>query len=212
MSANPVQNPLQKSAVGSGRRVEPAAHAPRLLEDQDGGAHPEPDRDSARILQPLPADGPAARRSASTRACRRSSARSSRSRTFARRRRSTSSSTRSATGSASAASSKACAPARELQELRLARSRSTRSRPARCSATTAARSTPCARTLCDNCGEPVGLKHKHDQQECQERGMSYSVPLKVKIRLTVLRQGPGDRASSPSATSRKRRSSSAKSR
>lgn len=39
--------------------------------------------------------------------------------------------------------------------------------------------------LCDNCGEPVGLKHKHDQQECQERGMSYSVPLKVKIRLTV---------------------------
>jgi DNA-directed RNA polymerase subunit beta len=39
--------------------------------------------------------------------------------------------------------------------------------------------------LCPNCGEPVGLKHKHDQQECQERGMSYSVPLKVKIRLTV---------------------------
>jgi len=39
--------------------------------------------------------------------------------------------------------------------------------------------------LCNNCGEPVGLKHKHDQQECQERGMSYSVPLKVKIRLTV---------------------------
>src|ERR687897_1579101 len=40
-------------------------------------------------------------------------------------------------------------------------------------------------TLCDNCGEPVGLKHKHDQQECQERGMTYSVPLKVKIRLAV---------------------------
>ena len=39
--------------------------------------------------------------------------------------------------------------------------------------------------LCPNCGEPVGLKHKHDQQECQERGMSFSVPLKVKIRLTV---------------------------
>ncbi len=39
--------------------------------------------------------------------------------------------------------------------------------------------------LCDNCGEPVGLKHKHDQQECQERSMTYSVPLKVKIRLTV---------------------------
>src|SRR5882762_4207647 len=39
--------------------------------------------------------------------------------------------------------------------------------------------------FCENCGEPVGLKHKHEQQECQERGMSYSVPLKVKICLTV---------------------------
>src|SRR5919106_2645275 len=44
--------------------------------------------------------------------------------------------------------------------------------------------------LCDNCGEPVGLKHKHDQQECQERGMTYSVPLKVKIRLTVFDKDP----------------------
>src|SRR6188474_2457685 len=44
--------------------------------------------------------------------------------------------------------------------------------------------------LCENCGEPVGLKHKHDQQECQERGMSYSVPLKVKIRLTVYDKDP----------------------
>ncbi len=38
---------------------------------------------------------------------------------------------------------------------------------------------------CDNCGEPVGLKHKYDVSECQERGMTYSVPLHVKIRLTV---------------------------
>src|SRR6266496_2136328 len=44
--------------------------------------------------------------------------------------------------------------------------------------------------LCENCGEPVSLKHKHDQQECQERGMSYSVPLKVKIRLTVYDKDP----------------------
>ncbi|PYS91068.1 MAG: DNA-directed RNA polymerase subunit beta [Acidobacteria bacterium] len=44
--------------------------------------------------------------------------------------------------------------------------------------------------LCNNCGEPVGLKHKHDQQECQERGMSYSVPLKVRIRLTVFDKDP----------------------
>ncbi len=44
--------------------------------------------------------------------------------------------------------------------------------------------------LCSNCGEPVGLKHKHDQQECQERGTSYSVPLKVRIRLTVYDKDP----------------------
>lgn len=44
--------------------------------------------------------------------------------------------------------------------------------------------------LCTNCGEPVGLKHKHDQQECQERGTSYSVPLKVRIRLTVYDKDP----------------------
>src|SRR5258707_4941917 len=44
--------------------------------------------------------------------------------------------------------------------------------------------------LCPNCGELVGLKNKHDQQECQERGMSYSVPLKVKIRLTVYDKDP----------------------
>ncbi len=39
--------------------------------------------------------------------------------------------------------------------------------------------------LCPNCGEPVGLKLKYDVQECQERGMTYSVPLKVKFRLTI---------------------------
>ena len=44
--------------------------------------------------------------------------------------------------------------------------------------------------LCDNCGEPVGLKHKHEQQECRERGMTYGVPLKVKIRLTVFDVNP----------------------
>ncbi|HXF42716.1 MAG TPA: DNA-directed RNA polymerase subunit beta, partial [Pyrinomonadaceae bacterium] len=44
--------------------------------------------------------------------------------------------------------------------------------------------------LCPNCGEPVGLKHKPEQKECQERGMSFSVPLKVKIRLTVFDKDP----------------------
>ncbi|HZH33750.1 MAG TPA: hypothetical protein VEX64_02860, partial [Pyrinomonadaceae bacterium] len=50
--------------------------------------------------------------------------------------------------------------------------------------------------LCDNCGEPVGLKHKHEQQECQERGMTYGVPLKVKIRLTVFDVDPETHARS----------------
>ncbi len=40
-------------------------------------------------------------------------------------------------------------------------------------------------TTCDVCGEPVGLKHKYEVRECQERGMTYAVPLKVKIRLTL---------------------------
>jgi DNA-directed RNA polymerase subunit beta len=39
--------------------------------------------------------------------------------------------------------------------------------------------------LCDNCGEPVTLQLKHSEKECQEKSMTYAVPLKVKIRLTV---------------------------
>jgi DNA-directed RNA polymerase subunit beta len=38
---------------------------------------------------------------------------------------------------------------------------------------------------CDMCGDPVALKLKYDVNECQERGMTYTVPLKVKIRLIV---------------------------
>jgi DNA-directed RNA polymerase subunit beta len=38
---------------------------------------------------------------------------------------------------------------------------------------------------CDTCDEPVGLKLKYDVEECQERGMTFAVPLKVTIRLVV---------------------------
>jgi len=38
---------------------------------------------------------------------------------------------------------------------------------------------------CDICGQTVGLKLKYDVDECQERGMTYAVPLKVTIRLVV---------------------------
>jgi DNA-directed RNA polymerase subunit beta len=39
--------------------------------------------------------------------------------------------------------------------------------------------------VCDICGHTVGMKLKYDVDECQERGMTYAVPLKVTIRLVV---------------------------
>ena len=39
--------------------------------------------------------------------------------------------------------------------------------------------------VCDICGNTVALKLKYDVDECQERGMTYAVPLKVTIRLVV---------------------------
>ncbi len=39
--------------------------------------------------------------------------------------------------------------------------------------------------VCDICESTVALKLKYDVEECQERGMTYAVPLKVTIRLVV---------------------------
>src|SRR3954467_8710108 len=39
--------------------------------------------------------------------------------------------------------------------------------------------------FCNKCGDPVGLQLKYDVAECEERGMTYSAPLKVTIRLTI---------------------------
>ena len=39
--------------------------------------------------------------------------------------------------------------------------------------------------FCSKCGDPVGLQLKYDVSECEERGMTYSAPLKVTIRLTI---------------------------
>ena len=44
--------------------------------------------------------------------------------------------------------------------------------------------------ICDHCGDPVGLKFKYDVAECQERGMHFTVPLKVTIRLVVWDKDP----------------------
>jgi DNA-directed RNA polymerase subunit beta len=45
-------------------------------------------------------------------------------------------------------------------------------------------------TLCDVCGNPVDLQMKYSVAECQERGMTYSVPLKVTFRLFVYDKDP----------------------
>ncbi len=39
--------------------------------------------------------------------------------------------------------------------------------------------------FCQKCGDPVSLQLKYDQQECEERGMTFSAPLKVTVRLTI---------------------------
>ncbi len=44
--------------------------------------------------------------------------------------------------------------------------------------------------FCTKCGDPVGLQLKYDQAECEERGMTYSAPLKVTIRLKVYDKDP----------------------
>src|SRR5687767_3121780 len=49
---------------------------------------------------------------------------------------------------------------------------------------------------CDTCDEPVGLKLKYDVDECQERGMTFAVPLKVTIRLVVWDKDPETQAKS----------------
>ena len=44
--------------------------------------------------------------------------------------------------------------------------------------------------ICDICGNPVDLQMKYSVEECQERGMTYSVPLKVTFRLFVYDKDP----------------------
>jgi DNA-directed RNA polymerase subunit beta len=51
-------------------------------------------------------------------------------------------------------------------------------------------------TFCNKCGDPVTLQLKYDVSECQERGMTYSAPLKVTIRLTIYDKDPDTGAKS----------------
>jgi len=71
-------------------------------------------------------------------------------------------------------------------------------------------------TIDEVCGTPVELRLPYTVAECQERGMTYSVPLKVTFRLKVYDKenaptGKARRRSGRSATSRRRRSTSARS-
>ena len=43
---------------------------------------------------------------------------------------------------------------------------------------------------CEDCGDPVQLNLKYNIDECKERGMTYSAPLKVTIRLVVWDKDP----------------------
>src|ERR1700687_2200106 len=44
--------------------------------------------------------------------------------------------------------------------------------------------------FCNKCGDRVGLQLKYDVAECEERGMTYSAPLKVTMRLTIWDKDP----------------------
>ena len=44
--------------------------------------------------------------------------------------------------------------------------------------------------VCDTCGDVVSLQLKYDVDECQERGMTFAVPLRVTIRLVVYDRDP----------------------
>jgi len=66
-------------------------------------------------------------------------------------------------------------------------------------------------TIDEICGTPVELRLPYSVAECQERGYTYAVPLKVTFRLKVFdkenaRPGRAPRRSGRSATSRRRKS------
>jgi DNA-directed RNA polymerase subunit beta len=55
---------------------------------------------------------------------------------------------------------------------------------------TCGRSNDARGDVCDLCGTTVQMKLKYDVEECQERGMTFAVPLKVTIRLVVWNKDP----------------------
>ena len=151
---------------------------------------PEPDRDPEELLRALPADARAPRRARGRRACSRCSRASSRSRDF--RENCSLEFVEYSIGNWECK----CGGWSGLDKLRPAlhllrrhASSPTRAATARSTARSAAHLNENRRHL-RHCGEPVGLKLKYDVDECQERGMTFAVPLKVTIRLVVWDKDP----------------------
>ena len=84
----------------------------------------------------------------------------------------------------------AAPPAQAVQPAAARRSSPIRTATAKCSARAAARRTRRAATSATSAATPSALKLKYDVDECQERGMTYAVPLKVTIRLVVWNKDP----------------------
>jgi len=48
--------------------------------------------------------------------------------------------------------------------------------------------------ICDHCGDKVGLKMKYTPNECLQKGYTYSVPLRIKVRLISWEKDPETKA------------------
>jgi DNA-directed RNA polymerase subunit beta len=58
--------------------------------------------------------------------------------------------------------------------------------------TACGQSTPNAVPHCSTCGNPVGLRLTYTESDCRERGLTYSVPLKVTFRLVLFDEEKGE--------------------
>ena len=95
-----------------------------------------------------------------------------------------------ATGSASAATSRGCITCAPLARIAARRSSPIRSILGDVLCTKCGTYNANTPDFCNKCGDPVGLQLKYDVAECEERGMTYSAPLKVTMRLTIFDKDP----------------------
>ena len=122
--------------------------------------------------------------------CSRYSSRCSRSATFGKTPHWSSSSIRSVTGSASAVGCPVCIICGSRAPSAARCSKPTRWASSDVLCPSCGTANHARGVICDVCGNTVGLKLKYDVEECQERGMTYAVPLKVTIRLVVWNKDP----------------------